>query len=284
MDFVTDNLVANSTMYTDIFSGATPEDRADFDMLLGRVLNDAERNLQYSTAIYLTGEGNEKVIVVQANGMSAIAVRIPDGLTAADITAFSFGMSGEGLVLGDTVTFRPSFRFSSIAAGVEYFHAMDRGTYYLPQSGALTITHADFTRTGYHYYTVEMSQPELPTDVTLGNYIIMYMGNNGSFRDSTNTSLLLNGFKFWTDEVVTDLTLTGDLTTTTYEVGQTFSSDGLIFTPTYGVEIYGTSTELNHGDLTFDYDFSTVGEKTVTITYREFTFQVTVTVVEPVVE
>jgi hypothetical protein len=277
--FDTTNLVANTTLFTSIFSGENPASIADFDVLLGRVLNDAERNLQYSTAIYMTGTGGEKVIVVQTNGMSAFAVRIPDGMSAADITAFTFSMSGEGLVLGNTITFKPSFRFSSINSGIEYFHATNTGTNALAQSGALTIVHADFTRVGYHDYTVMLNQPALEGGKVLGNYIIMYMGNNGSFRDSTSTSLKISGFKFWTKDVVSEITLTTPPTKTTYVVGETFLPDGMVITPTYEVSIYGAPV-LAYTELTFDYDFSTIGTKTVVIHYGEFTLEVEVTVIE----
>jgi hypothetical protein len=279
-DFNNTNLVNSSTMYTSIFSGETPANRADFDVLLGRVLNDAERNLQYSTAIYMSGEGEQRVIIVQTNGMSAMAVRIPDGLSAEDITAFSFSMSGEGLVLGNTITFKPSFRFSSISEGVEYFHATNTGTYSLAQSGDLTITHADFTRTGYHEYTVMLNQPTLTGGNTLGNYLLFYMGNNGSFRDSTNTSLKFNGFKFWTKDVISAITLTSQPTKTTYVLGETFDSTGLVVTPTYEVDVYGAALSLPHASLQFIYDFSTVGTKIVTIHYHDFTLQVEVEVIE----
>ncbi len=282
MDFVTDGLVANTTMYTDLFSGETPADQANYDVLLGRTLNDAERNLQYSTAIYFSGEGAEAIIVVQTNGMSAMAVRIPDSISAADITAFSFSMSGEHITtLADTVTFKPSFRFSSIYDGVEYFHTTNTGTYSLPQSGALTITQPDFTRVGYHDYTVQIETPALEVGESLGNYLIIYMGNNGNFRDSTLTSLYFNGFKFWTNDVVTDASLTSGPTQVTYEIGQVFNSEGLVITPVYSVDIYGAPTEVNHSNLVFDYDFSVAGETQVTITYLTFTFTVQVTVVEP---
>ncbi|MCF7931875.1 MAG: bacterial Ig-like domain-containing protein [Acholeplasmataceae bacterium] len=283
MNFDTTNLVANNTMYTALFSGETPANQADFDVLLGRALNDAERNLQYSTAIYFAGEGEETVITVQTNGMTALAVRIPDGLSAADITAFSFSMNAEhtSTLVADTVTFRPSFRFSSIADGVEYFHATDRGAYYLAQSGGLTIAHADYSRAGYHDYTVEMTMPALAEGVTLGNYILMYMGNNGSFRDTTNTSLLINGFKFYTDDVVSDISLSSAPTQLIYEVGEAFNSEGLVITPSYAIVPYDATDSIDHGALTFDYDFSVVGETTVTIQYRSFSLEIQVTVVEP---
>jgi hypothetical protein len=283
MNFVKEGLVANSTMYTDLFTGETPADREDYDVLLGRTLNDDQRSLQYSEAIYFSGEGAEAIIVVQTNGMSAMAVRIPDGLSAADITAFSFSMSGEHITtLADTITFRPSFRFSSMADGVEYFHTTDRGDYYLPQSGSLTITQPDFTRTGYHDYTVRINTPELPENVSLGNYLLIYMGNNGSFRDSTNTSLYLNGFKFWTRDVVTNMTMTSEPTQTNYEVDEAFNPAGLVVTPLYGVNLYNAPSTISYSNLTFDYDFSTVGEKVVVVSYGELSFEINVTVSQKV--
>jgi roadblock/LC7 domain-containing protein len=284
MNFNTEGLVNNTTYYTSLFTGENPKDRSDYDVLLGRTVNDAQRMLQYSTAIYFAGEGVEAVIIVQTNGMSALAVRIPDGLTAEEITAFSFSMSGEHITtLADTITFRPTFRFSSMFDGVEYFHTTDRGDYFLNQSAGMTITHGDFTRTGYHDYTVEITQPPLAEGVTMGNYLIMYMGNNGSFRDTTNTSLLINGFKFWTKDVVVDAQMTEQPTQTTYEVGQVFNPEGLVVTPTYDVPLYNIANSVPYNELTFIYDFSVIGETTVTIEYRSYTFQVQVTVVEPVV-
>lgn len=284
MNFSTEGLVANTTLYRDFFSGESAADSSLYDILLGRVQNVTERPLQYSTAIYFTDEGTEAILMVQTNGASALAVRIPDGMTAADITAFSFSMNAEHTTaLADTVTFRPSFRFSSVFGGVEYFHAQNNGTYVLGQSGALTVAYADYTRPGYYDYTVEITQPELAEGMTIGNYILMYMGNNGSFRDSSNTSLKIDNFKFWTKDVVTDATLTTQPTKTTYEVGETFDSAGLVVTPTYGISLYGAPAEVNHSELSFTYDFSTVGEKVVTVTYRTYTFDINVTVVEPVV-
>ena len=284
MNFPTEGLVANTTLYTDLFSGESAADSSLYDVLLGRVQNVTERPLQYSTAIYFSGEGAEAIIMVQTNGLSALAVRIPDGLTAADIKAFSFSMSGEHITtVADTVTFRPSFRFSSVSGGVEYFHAQANGTYALDQSGALIIAHADYTRAGYYDYTVEITQLNLAEGITIGNYLLMYMGNNGAFRDSTSTSLKIDNFKFWTTDVVTDATLTTGPTKTTYEVGELFDATGLVITPTYGISLYGAPTEVNHSELLFTYDFSTVGEKVVTVSYRTYTFDINVTVVEPTV-
>jgi uncharacterized protein YkuJ len=281
MDFDTTDLVNLNTMYHEFFSGETPANSADYDVLLGRTLNDAQRLLQYSEVIYFSGEGAEAVIVVQTNGMSAMAVRIPDGLTAADIQAFSFSMSGEHITtLADTVTFRPSFRFSSVFDGVEYFHTTDRGDYYLNQSAGITITQPDFTRAGFHDYTVMIDTPALAEGVTLGNYLLIYMGNNGSFRDSTNTSLHFNGFKFWTRDAIVDIALINEPSQLTYEVDEVFNPAGLVVTPLYGIDVYSPMAQINTNNLTFDYDFSTLGETTVTVTYGSHSVQFQVTVIE----
>jgi roadblock/LC7 domain-containing protein len=280
MNFKTEGLVTNSTLYTNIFTGETPASLDDYDVLLGRVQNVTERPLQYSsTLIYFTGEGVEVKLVVNTNGTSALAVRIPEGLNPADITAFSFSMNGEHTsALANTVTFRPSFRFSSIFDGVEHFKAQATGTHSLPQSGALIITHADFTRAGYHDYTVKIDQPALAEGLTIGNYLMMYMGNNGSF--SSANALFINSFKFWTKEVISDMTITEQPTKTTYEVGQTFDPTGLVVTPTYEVSIYG-SPLISNSSLEFIYDFSTVGETFVTVKYGLLTKQIPVIVVAP---
>jgi hypothetical protein len=53
----------------------------------------------------------------------------------------------------------------------------------------------------------------------------------------------------------------------------------MVITPTYEVSIYGAPV-LAYTELTFDYDFSTIGTKTVVIHYGEFTLEVEVTVIE----
>jgi hypothetical protein len=278
-------LVHRETMYTDLFSGDTPADRANYDVLFGRTLNDGERMLQYSNdAIYFTGTGVDQVIEISANGMSAFAVKIPDGVNPADITAFTMSLSGEGLdaIITDTgERWRPQVRFSSFFDGVEYFHTTDRGLYFLPESARFEIWQPEFTRTGYHDYTVAIEQPTFDAGESLGNYIIIYCGNDGTFRASDGTSLKINGFKFWTDDVITEIVLTSGPTKTEYVVGETFDPTGLLVTPLYGIDVAGQLSEINVADLTFDYDFSTSGTKTVTINYNGLSVTVDVTVVDP---
>jgi hypothetical protein len=282
MTFVTEGLVTNSTLYENIFIGETPASRDNYDVLLGRVVNDTNRRLQYSsTLIYFTGEGLEVRLVVNTNGLSALAVKIPDGMNAADITAFTFSMNGEHTAaLATTVTFRPAFRFSSIVDGIEHFQAQANGPHFLPQSGGLTITHADFTRSGYRDYTVQITQPALAEGQSIGNYLMMYMGNNGSFSGAN--ALSINSFKFWTRDVVADMSITAQPTKTEYVVGETFNPAGLVVTPLYGVNIYGAPTALNNSSLVFEYDFSTPGSKVVTVKYGDLTEEITVNVIEKV--
>jgi len=285
MNFKTEGLVVNSTYYDALFSGETPASRDDYDVLLGRVENAGDRKLQYSNLIYFSGEGVEAKLIVQTNGVSALAVKIPEGLTASDITAFTFSMNAEhtAALVANTVTFRPTFRFSSIYDNVEYFQGSNF-SYYLPQSATMTITYADFTRPGYHDYTVVINQPTLPEGVTMGNYLIMPMGNNGAFRDSTNTSLYFNSFKFWTRDVVTDMSITSQPTKTTYAVGDTFDPAGLVVTPLYGINIYNAATTISNSNLQFIYDFSTAGNKIVTVKYGDLTREIEVTVIEKELE
>ena len=261
------SLVINETYYHTLFSGDTPVDSSTFDVLLGRTVNDEQRLLQYSDLIYINEDG---VIVISANGMSAMAVRIPDGMSAADITAFTISLSGEGLdaIITDiNERFRPVFRFSSIFDGVEYFHTTDRGSYFLSESGRMTIYQPEFVRTGYNDYTVFMSQPDLPDGVTLGNYILIYMGNDGTFRDSDGTALKVDGFKFWTRDAVADIAVNGELVKTEYVVGEEFDPTGLDIVPMFGIELHEPFSSLSYDDLTYDYDFSVAGTATVTISY-----------------
>jgi hypothetical protein len=285
MNFKTEGLVVNTTIFTDIFIGETPASRDDYDILLGRVVNSGDRNLQYSNLIYFSGEGVETKLIVQTNGISALAVKIPDGLNASDITAFTFSMNAEhtASVVANTVTFRPTFRFSSIFGGVEYFQGSNH-SYFLPQSAAMTITYADFTRPGYHDYTVVISQPTLPEGLTIGNYLIMPMGNNGAFRDSTNSSLYFNSFKFWTRDAVADISIKEQPTKTTYAVGETFDPAGLVVTPLYGINLYSAANTISNSNLEFVYDFSTIGNKVVTVKYGEITVELEVTVIEKELE
>jgi len=283
LDFTEEGLVSNETYYTDLFFGDNPVSQDLYDVLFGRTVNDDERMLQFrEESIFFEGEGIDQVIVVNANGMYSMAVRIPDGLTAADITAFTISLSGEGLetLIPDVnERFRPRFRFSSIFDGVEYFHTTDRGTYFLPESGRLEIMQPDFTRAGYWDYTVVIDQPTFDPGESAGNYIIIYMGNDGTFRG--DTALRINGFKFWTADVIDGIEVTTDPTKMTYTTGEAFDPTGLVVAPTYGVDVHEPMTSIDHGDLTFDYDFSTAGTKTVTITYGTFTTTVEVTVNDP---
>jgi hypothetical protein len=110
--------------------------------------------------------------------------------------------------------------------------------------------------------------------------LLMYMGNNGSF--SSANALHINSFKFWTKEVISDITITEQPTKVIYEVGQTFDPTGLVVTPTYEVSLYDEAA-LSHSSLEFIYDFSVIGETQVTVKYGLITKQIQVTVVEATV-
>jgi hypothetical protein len=75
----------------------------------------------------------------------------------------------------------------------------------------------------------------------------------------------------------TGITIATQPTKTTYKIGGTFAPAGLSITATYANGSPKTITAPND-NLTYDYNFGTAGTKTVKVTYKEKSANVSVTV------
>ena len=79
--------------------------------------------------------------------------------------------------------------------------------------------------------------------------------------------------------ILSSIEVTVQPTKTTYLIGETFAPEGMKVTATY---IDNSTSEVKTDDLRFAYDFSTAGNKTVTVTYEGKTASVTgITVIAP---
>ena len=94
-------------------------------------------------------------------------------------------------------------------------------------------------------------------------------------------ALVFTGCPSSTDEEVTLSSISVDASsaTTTYTVGDTFSSDGVVVTATYSDSTTGT---IANSECTFTgHDISTAGTQTVTVTYKEKTATYEIKVSDP---
>ena len=153
-------------------------------------------------------------------------------------------------------------------------------------NGNMTFSGTDFSTVGTKTITVTYSEKGTTKTATLQ----VTVNQDGTPESGEDNSKI--------DTTLESITIKTNPTKTTYQVNEEFDPTGLVITATYTETYSNASTKTttkdvtyNNGNMTFSgTDFSTVGTKTITVTYSEngttktATLQVTVNQDEDIVD
>jgi hypothetical protein len=257
-----------------LFSSIEASIWQEYDILLGATNNTGQGEVRGQFVFAMTHlfakDGDKDVIQVMGNGMSAIAVKIPDSID--DLAAIEFSMKMADLEETLDKSWRLEFFIATVIDGKPVLYAKKLDTNSAIALGSLTIEPADLLRDGYQTYRFFVNS--IPQNA--GNYIVISFGNTTSFNGTEESRTYIESFSF-IDKELTAIELTTVPTKSTYVVNQTFDPAGLVISALYSA---GNSIPVAYEDLTIDYDFSTTGTKTVTISYGAFHVDIEVTVIE----